>query len=559
MDPKTKSWPLKILEPFTETAAKQRVLLIEDSRVDAQVIRNMIDQAAHSVFHLEEVETLSGGLQRLEHGGIELVLLDLSLPDSPKDQTFTKLHSAVSHLPIIILSGIDDQDFANQKVQEGAQDYLIKGQFDARLLLRSMRYAIKRKRAEIALAQERELLRALLHNIPDRIYFKDEKSRFIRINPALTAHFKLSDPHAAIGKTDFDFFTVEHAQAAYEDEQRILRTGHPVVGIIEKETHPDGRVTWAFTSKMPLRNKHGQIVGTFGVSRDITDIVMKEEQLKRANAELTRKSEEILKVLADLKSSNKELKNTQAHLIQAAKLESVGTLAAGVAHEVKNPLQTILMGVDYLTENFATGHETVTLVLDEMREAIKRADSIVRGLLEFSSVNQPNASEEDLNRVVEKSIGLVHYQLTKSRIQIVTDLDPAVPRLSLDRIKMEQVFINLFMNAIQAMANGGTLTVRTRLIRFEEAQLLTGPAARHFKIGDGAVLVEVNDTGPGIPEELLPKIFDPFFTTKPTGKGTGLGLPVTKKIIELHSGVIDVRNLPGSGGVRVTILFRLPP
>lgn len=689
VDPKTKtkSWPPKILEPFTETSAKQRVLLIEDSRVDCQLIRNMIDQAAQAVFHVEVADTLERGLQRLELGGIELVLLDLSLPDSSKEQTFAKVHAIVSHIPIIILSGSDDQDFANQKVQEGAQDYLIKGQYDARLLLRSMRYAIKRKRAEMALAQERELLRALLHNIPDRIYFKDEQSRFIRINPALAAHFKLSDPHSAIGKTDFDFFTAEHAQAAFDDEQRILRTGNPVVGIVEKETHPDGRVTWAFTSKMPLRNKQGKIVGTFGVSRDITEIKNyentlagernllrslidnlpdyiyvkdaqgrymldniahrrllgraqeqevigktpaeffppdvaahyasedqkaldggrplinreeivadqsenrrwhsttkvplrdneqhvaglvcisrditdqkeAEEELKRVNAELVRNREEILKVLADLKRSNEELRTAQSSLIQAAKLESVGTLAAGVAHEVKNPLQTILMGVDYLTEHFGVGNETVKFVLDEMREAIKRADSIVRGLLEFSATNQPNASKEDLNRVIEKSIGLIHYQLTKYRIQLVKDLSRDLPPFAIDKNKMEQVFINLFMNAIQEMPNGGTLTVRTRLLRFEETQPPLGAAARHFKIGDSAVLVEVDDTGPGIPEELLPKIFDPFFTTKPTGQGTGLGLPVTKKIIELHSGAIDVRNLPTGGGVRVAIWFRLLP
>ena len=140
--------------------------------------------------------------------------------------------------------------------------------------------ADERRRAEEALSHERYLLNALMDNLPDNIYFKDAAGRFLRINKALTTYFGLSDPAQAIGKTDFDFFTEEHAQPAYADEQEIIRTGHPVVGKEEKETWLDGRVRWVSTTRMPFRDKDGSIIGTFGVARDITRLKLTEGELR---------------------------------------------------------------------------------------------------------------------------------------------------------------------------------------------------------------------------------------------------------------------------------------
>jgi PAS domain S-box-containing protein len=142
--------------------------------------------------------------------------------------------------------------------------------------------AHERREAQEALSQERYLLHALMDNLPDNIYFKDADSRFLRINKALTTYFGLSDPAQAIGKTDFDFFTEEHARPAYADEQEILRTGQPVVAKEEKETWLDGRVRWVSTTKMPYRDKDGKIIGTFGLARDITNLKLAEEALRES-------------------------------------------------------------------------------------------------------------------------------------------------------------------------------------------------------------------------------------------------------------------------------------
>ena len=141
---------------------------------------------------------------------------------------------------------------------------------------------------------------------------------------------------------------------------------------------------------------------------------------------------------------------------------------------------------------------------------------------------------------------------------MVRNLGADLPRVLLDHNKMEQVFINLFINALQAMFQGGTLTVTTRHHRFGEDLKLSGPAFSQFKPGDPAVIAEVQDTGKGIPEDQLPRVFDPFFTTKPTDIGTGLGLSVVKKIIDLHGGAIDIRNAP-LGGVVVSLVLRAGP
>jgi PAS domain S-box-containing protein len=140
----------------------------------------------------------------------------------------------------------------------------------------------ERLQAEQALAQERYLLHTLVDNLPDNIYFKDAASRFLRINKALTTYFGLTDPAQAIGKTDFDFFTEEHARPAYEDEQQILRTGQPVVGKEEKETWLDGRVRWVSTTKMPFRDRDGKIIGTFGLAREITKLKLAEQALRES-------------------------------------------------------------------------------------------------------------------------------------------------------------------------------------------------------------------------------------------------------------------------------------
>jgi signal transduction histidine kinase len=216
------------------------------------------------------------------------------------------------------------------------------------------------------------------------------------------------------------------------------------------------------------------------------------------------------------------------------------------------------MGVDYLANSLPGGNSNTTLVFNDMRDAVTRANVIVRELLQLSAATDFAPREEDLNALLESSLRLINSEIIASQITVVRKLDANLPRVRLDRGKMEQVFINLFINALQAMSQGGVLTVTTRHCRFSEDLKLTGPAFSHFEPGEPVVIAEVQDSGKGIPETDLPRIFDPFFTTKPTGVGTGLGLSVVKKIMDLHGAAIDIRNAP-FGGVLVTLVFKVKP
>jgi PAS domain S-box-containing protein len=650
---------------------------VEDNPGDARLIAELLSEYGDQ-FRLERhVTRLAEAEEVVENGAVELVLLDLSLPDCQGFETFERLLSHGRNLPVLVLSGVDDELLALRMVHAGAQDYLVKGKFDAAMLARTMRYAIERKGAEQQLEQEKVVVRALLETVPDRIYFKDRHSRFVRVNPAMVGFFKLERMEDAIGKTDSDFFLPEHAEQAFADEQEIIRTGKPMLATAEKETMPDGSIGWSLTTKMALRDRRGRIIGTMGISRDITRMKQMEDelaaernmlrsvienipdpifvkdaegrylldnaahcktlgassreevigrttfdyfpadraaafkvdddrviasgepmenheesapdadgkrrwllttkapifnpetgkverlvcirrditQMKEAEEKLKAANADLSLALANLKEASEELRAIQLQLIEAEKMKSIGRLAAGVAHEVKNPLAIITMGVEYM-EGLEMGDENAKEILHEMRAAVRRADNVIRGLLDFSTPRKLEVTDESLTDILLHALLLVRGEMSGKEYKIETELEPNLPTLRLDRMKVEQVFVNLITNAAHAMPEGGTLTLRVYAKQLTGmGENLAGAAAEAFHAGDRVVVAEIDDTGTGIPEGKLGKIFDPFYTTKPTGKGTGLGLTVTRSIVDLHGGTIEITNRP-EGGARATVMFK---
>jgi len=349
----------------------------------------------------------------------------------------------------------------------------------------------------------------------------------------------------------------EDRPAVLEQAERILN-GQETPPLEHRIIHKDGSVRWIRNTTVPRKDAQGRLVAYDGLVYDITERKQAEERLKHAHAELAANEEALKRTLEELRAANQELKETQMQLIQAARLESVGALAAGVAHEVKNPLQTILMGLDYLVPNCPAGNENIAMVLSDMREAVTRANTIIRGLLQLSAQTDFEIKREDLNASVRRALNLVKAQVIASKVSVVRKLDAHLPAVKMDRGKIEQVFINLFINALQAMSPGGVLTVTTRAGHFGENLKVNETAFRQFSRGEHVVLAEVQDTGSGIAAVNLPKVFDPFFTTKPVGVGTGLGLSVVKKIVDFHGGGIDIQNA-APGGVVVTLVLRAEP
>jgi signal transduction histidine kinase len=242
---------------------------------------------------------------------------------------------------------------------------------------------------------------------------------------------------------------------------------------------------------------------------------------------------------ADLLKANAELKTAQLRLIEADKLELIGRLAAGVAHEVKNPLMTITMAVDYFAQVIPPTEPDGPAMIEDMRGAVQRANRVISELLELSRPSDLSVQPEDFHAVTNHALDLVKLDLNRKHISVVRKFAAPRPVLPLDKNKIVQVLLNVFMNAIQAMPEGGTLTVATQAL----------PKSVN---GGSGILVEVDDTGSGISEANLVKLFEPFFTTKPTGQGTGLGLSVSRQIAKQHGGNLSLSNRP-RGGVRATL------
>jgi two-component system, sensor histidine kinase and response regulator len=246
------------------------ILLIDDDENCFALTRELLREINGRAVELEWAPDPETGLAGILAGEHEIYLLDYRLGTADGIEILSQARAAGSKAPVIILTGQTDHEIDQRALEAGAADYLVKDVFDVSRLEHSIRYTLERRRLLQELELERYLLHSLMENLPDNIYFKDRESRFIRVSRAMAEWFHLDDPAAVVGKTDRDFFTAEHFEQARADEVTLMKQGEPVLDKVEKETWPDGRTTWVSTSKLPLRDRENKIVGTFGVSRDIT-------------------------------------------------------------------------------------------------------------------------------------------------------------------------------------------------------------------------------------------------------------------------------------------------
>ena len=243
-------------------------------------------------------------------------------------------------------------------------------------------------------------------------------------------------------------------------------------------------------------------------------------------------------VISAVNTMSEELKAREEELIQSKKLASLGILTAGVAHELTNPLNNISMIVQNYMEfyDYLSKHNSLDL-LGKVQAETERIEGIVRQLLDFAKPKEANLEERDINEAIPRAVRLMQNTLDISNIDLKTDLAPGLPHVFIDEPQIQQVLVNLILNAVQAMEPGGKLHIATSMSN-----------------EGSAVRIEVQDTGKGIPPEFLPHLFDPFFSTKGVG-GTGLGLSVSYGIIKNHKGTIKVDSKVGVG---TTFMIELP-
>jgi PAS domain S-box-containing protein len=484
----------------------------------------------------------------------------------------------------------------------------------------------EQRQAEAGLALERHLLRGLLDASPDDICFKDRESRFIRCSGSMAQRFQVGTVDQLVGRTDFDFFSEEHARQTFAEEQQIIRTGQPVLGKTRKEIWSDGRQTWTLTNKLPFRDDRGNIIGTFSISRDITRNVLNDEQLRSQAALLDITQEAIyvrdfsgrilywneganhlygwlmaevrgrtvteLNLDLDSDASIRALQSVQQHnewagelrqkdragrelvvhsqwnlmrwrdgtpkailvvntditekkglevqLLRAQRLESIGTLASGLAHDLNNVLAPIMMAVQLLKEG--TRDPGQLDLLKTLETCSTRGANIIRQMLLFARGLQGQRVMLDPKHLIHEMERIAHEIFPRSIVIQARTTREACTVLA-DPTQIQQVLMNLCVNARDAMARGGTLTIELKKVRLDQTALHLHPKARPGTY----VVMAVTDTGTGIPPELMDKIFDPFFSTKPPGQGTGLGLPTVLGITENHGGFVQVESQPDRG------------
>ena len=364
----------------------------------------------------------------------------------------------------------------------------------------------EQKRADQALLHERNLLYALMDNLPDRIYFKDIESRFLKISKAHARSLGLHSPAEAVGKSDADFKPAELAQSIRAKEQQIISTGQPLIAQVEQKRTADGRVRWVSASKAPIKDKNGQVVGIVGISRDITPEIELQQQLQ-----------------------------------QAMKMDAIGRLAGGVAHDFNNLLQVILGFTEVLLAGVQKNDPQYE-DLQQIERAAKRAADLTRQLLAFSRKQRIQPQLLDINKIILATDKMLR-RLMGENIEIVPLLEPNVKTIRADPNQIEQILLNLAINARDSMPQGGRLTFKTENVELKPEDTVMFPESSPGLY----TCLSVSDTGSGIKPEVLPHLFEPFYTTKSQGKGTGLGLSVIYGIVKQNGGWINVYSEEGQG------------
>ena len=344
---------------------------------------------------------------------------------------------------------------------------------------------------------------------------------------------------AQVGQRRWEIPYLSPDEAGWQAHRAVLDAHRPFRDFEFSRLGADGTERHISISGDPVFDGSGAFKGYRGVGTDITARKLAEEALKQEHARLLEAERDLLKA--------------HESLAEADRLESVGRLAAGVAHEVKNPLTIIRFGIDHLSRQFS--QERNQEVLDDVRGAIDRAEHVISDLLDFSRQKTFARRPTDIDQVIDKAIHLVKHEIERRNIAIVRNGSNELPPIYADPDRLVQVFINLLSNAAQSIAQDGRIDVVTRSLRLGERDLERSEGSM-FSIGEPVVTVDIRDNGPGFSAAHEKKLFEPFFTTKPVGEGSGLGLAVSRNIVIMHRGSISISNR-AEGGVSALLMFRV--
>ncbi len=475
-------------------------LLVEDDAADAALLRRTVAATEGAHLALSHVERLADGLARVQLEPFHAVLLDLTLPDARGLEGLDAFTAMAPHVPVVVLTGLEDEALAVEAVRHGAQDYLTKGRIDGRLVVRALRYAIERHRTEQALRASEARLQEVVDHLPDGVVLLDGRLAVALANPPASDWLPLltgrpaNAPVVAVGGVPLTEILAKS------------RGLEPVEVVLE------GPPARAF--EVRARQLGGAGERTLLALRDVTS-----ERHLRRTAE------------------------TQG------RLAAVGQLAAGVAHDFNNLLQVVIGQAGLCADDPDVPHR-VAQQASTIRQRCLEAATTVQKILAFSRHSLLDRRELDLSDFVAGSVEVLRRAIPET-IRVRHERGDERLRVRADEGRLQHLLMNLALNAQDAMPDGGELVVA--LDRLDVRPDDTIPVAGLVP-GSWAAL-SVRDTGTGIPEDIRSRVFEPFFTTHELGGGAGLGLAQAYGLVAQHDGVVDLTTEVGRG---TTVTVYLP-
>jgi PAS domain S-box-containing protein len=517
------------LEKQIALPGPKRILAVDDSPTFLDAVTRELEGDEYQVYQARSGEE---ALRVVVSQPVDCVLLDLVMPGLTGEEACRRIKALPEcrDVPVMILTAHKDQEALLSCLKAGADDYVPKGiEFD--VLKGRVRAQLRRKQYEgenrlvqevvSTLRKSEALLSGLFESAPDAIVVSDRDGRVVRVNAQAEAMFGYG--RAELLTAPAETLLPERFREQYRALHRSLGgDGPPGAVAPEREVwgrRKDGSEFPADIMLGPVQTEDGLLV--LATVRDVA----------------ARKAMEVA-----LQAKNEEVREVSQQLWQSAKLATMGELAASIAHELNNPLGTLSLGIEELLSE-VPADSPAHRELKVLEQETARMARLVANLLQFSRPGHQQVSTFDVCAEVEKTLELSHFFLRKRAVTVARRFAPDLPMIQGDRQQLRQVFLNLIVNASDAMPQGGELTLRAD----------TGALAD----GRPAVVLQFTDSGVGIPPEHLAKVMDPFFTTKEVGKGTGLGLAICRRIVQEHRGAIGVESEVGKGTtVRVTLPVR---
>ncbi|HEU5396660.1 MAG TPA: response regulator, partial [Verrucomicrobiae bacterium] len=487
-----------------------RVLLVDDDEDDYLITRDLISQIRDRRYQLEWFNNFEDGVEAVKRREHDLCLLDYRLGEHTGLELLREAQELHIRMPIILLTGQGDQEIDLEAMKAGAADYLVKGHLTSDGLERAMRYAIEHKRTQETLRRERDFVARIMDTSPAGIIVTDCSGKITFANHR-------AEEVLGISKDTADTRNVLDWQPTDNDGNPLPETRSPLKQVLETGQRAqdvrhliygtDGTRTLLSTNATPLFDPANKIHGMVVTVEDITQRLSLEAQLR-----------------------------------QSQKMESVGQLAAGVAHDINNILTIIQGHTGLLLNQSERFEEDAVKSLKQIAAASARAAGFVQRLLAFSRKQIYRTKILDVNAVIH-SLELVLPRLLGETINLEVHCHADLPRVAADVAMIEQIIMNLAVNSRDAMPRGGKLMIETSALAVDNAALRHHPEAHVGRF----VCLTITDTGCGMERSVLQRIFEPFFTTKEVGKGTGLGLATVYGIVKQLRGWIEVQSEVGVG------------